>query len=49
MSALIVLTLVCALTYTFEIVFGLAGTILMQPLLSFLCDARTLVIYSVLP
>src|SRR3990167_5857104 len=33
MSALIILTLVCALTYTFEIVFGLAGTILMLPLL----------------
>ncbi len=49
MSALIVLTLVCALTYTFEIVFGLAGTILMLPLLSFLYDAKTLVIYSVLP
>jgi uncharacterized membrane protein YfcA len=43
------LTLVCALTYTFEIVFGLAGTILMLPLLSFLYNAKTLVIYSVLP
>jgi uncharacterized membrane protein YfcA len=49
MSALIILTIVCALTYTFEIVFGLAGTILMLPLLSFLYDAKTLVIYSVLP
>jgi uncharacterized membrane protein YfcA len=49
MSALIILTLVCALTYTFEIVFGLAGTILMLPLLSFLYDVKTLVIYSVLP
>ncbi|GAB4506995.1 MAG: hypothetical protein Tsb0026_00520 [Sulfuricaulis sp.] len=49
MSALIILTLVCALTYTFEIVFGLAGTILMLPLLSFLYDTKTLVIYSVLP
>lgn len=49
MSALIILTLVCALTYSFEIVFGLAGTILMLPLLSFLYDAKTLVIYSVLP
>src|SRR3989344_683280 len=49
MSAIIILTLVCALTYTFEIVFGLAGTILMLPLLSFLYDAKTLVIYSVLP
>jgi uncharacterized protein len=49
MSALIILTIVCALTYTFEIVFGLAGTILMLPLLSFLYDVKTLVIYSVLP
>jgi uncharacterized membrane protein YfcA len=49
MSAVIILTLVCALTYTFEIVFGLAGTILMLPLLSFLFDVKTLVIYSVLP
>lgn len=49
MFALIILTIVCALTYTFEIVFGLAGTILMLPLLSFLYDAKTLVIYSVLP
>jgi len=49
MSAIIILTIVCALTYTFEIVFGLAGTILMLPLLSFLFPAKTLVIYSVLP
>lgn len=49
MFALIILTLVCALTYTFEIVFGLAGTILMLPLLSFLYPAKTLVVYSVLP
>ena len=44
-----ILTIVCALTYSFEIVFGLAGTILMLPLLSFLYDAKTLVMYSVLP
>ena len=49
MTSLAILTLVCALTYTFEIVFGLAGTILMLPLLSFLYDVKTLVIYSVLP
>ena len=49
MLPIVILTLVCALTYTFEIVFGLAGTILMLPLLSFLYDAKTLVIYSVLP
>jgi uncharacterized protein len=49
MSALIILTIVCALTYTFEIVFGLAGTIMMLVLLSFLFDVKTLVVYSVLP
>lgn len=49
MSTLIILIIVCALTYTFEIVFGLAGTILMLPLLSFLFPVKTLVIYSVLP
>ena len=49
MISLALLTLVCVLTYSFEIVFGLAGTILMLPLLGFLYDAKTLVIYSVLP
>ena len=49
MLALAVLTAVCVLTYTFEIVFGLAGTILMLPLLSFFYDTKTLVVYSVLP
>lgn len=49
MLSLAILTVVCVLTYTFEIVFGLAGTILMLPLLSFLYDTKTLVIYSVLP
>jgi len=49
MPSLLILTIVCTLTYSFEIVFGLAGTILMLPLLSFLYDAKTLVIYSVLP
>jgi len=49
MVSLALLTLVCVLTYTFEIVFGLAGTILMLPLLSHLYPSKTLVIYSVLP
>ncbi len=49
MFALILLTLVCILTYSFEIVFGLAGTILMLPLMSAFYDTKTLVIYSVLP
>ena len=43
------LTLVCMLTYSFEIVFGLAGTILMLTVLSLWFDTKTLVIYSVLP
>jgi len=49
MSALVILTVVCALTYSFEIVFGLAGTVMMLPLLVWLFDSKTLVIYSVLP
>ncbi|MHB8741670.1 MAG: TSUP family transporter [Sulfuricaulis sp.] len=49
MTILALLTLVCVLTYSFEIVFGLAGTILMLPLLSLLYGVKTLVIYSVLP
>jgi uncharacterized membrane protein YfcA len=47
--ALILLTLVCILTYTFEIVFGLAGTILLLTALTWAYDAKTLVIYSTLP
>ena len=49
MISIAILTLVCVLTYTFEIIFGLAGTILMLPLLSHLYPSKTLVIYSVLP
>lgn len=49
MLALIALTVVCSLTYTFEIVFGLAGTVIMLTILTLLFDAKTLVIYSVLP
>jgi uncharacterized membrane protein YfcA len=49
MLALAILTLVCAVTYTFEIVFGLAGTVMMLPILSLWYDSKTLVIYSVLP
>ena len=47
--ALTLLTLVCVLTYTFEIVFGLAGTILLLTALTWLYDAKTLVIFSTLP
>ena len=49
MTSFVILTLVCALTYSFEIVFGLAGTVLMLPLLIWLYDVKTLVVYSVLP
>jgi uncharacterized membrane protein YfcA len=49
MISLALLTLVCVLTYSFEIVFGLAGTVLMLPLLSHLYPSKTLVIYSVVP
>jgi uncharacterized protein len=49
MLALIALTLVCIFTYTFEIVFGLAGTVVLLAVLTWLYDAKTLVIYSVLP
>lgn len=49
MISLAILTLVCVLTYSFEIVFGLAGTVLMLPLLSHLYPPKTLVIYSVVP
>lgn len=49
MFALTALTVVCILTYTFEIVFGLAGTVIMLTVLTLLYDAKTLVIYSVLP
>lgn len=46
---LTILILVCAVTYSIEIVFGLAGTILMLMIMSFLMDAKILVIFSVLP
>jgi len=49
MLALIVLTIVCIFTYTFEIVFGLAGTVLLLTVLTWLYDAKTLVIYSAMP
>jgi uncharacterized protein len=49
MLALIALTVVCIFTYTFEIVFGLAGTVVLLTLMTWVYDAKTLVIYSVLP
>lgn len=49
MSLIILLTAVSVITYIFEIVFGLAGTILMLVIMNYFIDAKTLVIYSVLP
>ena len=49
MEIIVLLTAVCAVTYTFEIVFGLAGTILMLMVMTFFLDAKLLVVYSVLP
>jgi hypothetical protein len=43
------LTVVCVLTYSFEIVFGLAGTILMVTIMSLVVPTQVLVIYSILP
>lgn len=51
MSAVLiaVLTVVCMLTYAFEITFGLAGTIMMITIMSYFISAKTLVVYSLLP
>ncbi len=49
MLALALLTIICIITYIFEIVFGLAGTIIMISIMTYLYDTKTLVIYSVLP
>ncbi len=49
MIGLIILVIVCSITYSIEIIFGLGGTILMLPLLTWYFDAKTLVIYSVVP
>lgn len=49
MQFVILLTLVCMFTYTIEIIFGLAGTILMLMIMSLFYETKQLVIYSVLP
>jgi len=49
MWALALLTVVSAITYSFEIVFGLAGTVMMLLVMSHFYDAKSLVIYSCLP
>ncbi|NOX42389.1 MAG: sulfite exporter TauE/SafE family protein [Gammaproteobacteria bacterium] len=49
MLALALLTITCIIAYIFEIIFGLAGTIIMILIMTFLYDSKTLVVYSVLP
>lgn len=49
LGLILVLTAVCVVTYAFEITFGLAGTIMMLAVMSYFIDAKTLVIYSILP
>ncbi len=43
------LVVVSCCTYSFEIMFGLAGTILLLPLLSPFFEVKDLIVYSVLP
>lgn len=49
MLAIALLTVVCVITYSFEIVFGLAGTIVMVMIMAHFFDTKTLVVYSALP
>ncbi len=49
MESLIFLIITCSITYSFEIIFGLAGTIIMLPILGLVFEGKTLVIYSLLP
>ncbi len=46
---ILLLTVVCILAYTVEITFGLAGTIMMLMVMTFFIDAKTLVIFSLMP
>jgi len=48
-SIIILLTVVCVVTYAFEITFGLAGTIIMLAVMTPFVDPKILVIYSILP
>lgn len=43
------LIVICSITYSFEVVFGLAGTVIMVAILSFVIPSKTLVVYSLLP
>lgn len=44
-----ILIFVCSITYSIQMIFGIGGTILMIPALSFFFDVKTLIIYSILP
>ena len=46
---IILLIIVCSITFSFEIVYGLAGTILMVTIMSIFIDPKVLTIYSILP
>ncbi|MHB1587055.1 MAG: TSUP family transporter [Acidiferrobacteraceae bacterium] len=49
MPPIIYLTAVAMVTYSFEIVFGLGGTMLLLPIMRVSFDAKTLVMYSAMP
>jgi len=49
MLAITLLTTVCIIAFTFEIIFGLAGTIIMISIMTYVYDTKTLVIYAALP
>lgn len=49
MPTIIYLTAVAMVTYSFEIVFGLGGTMLLLPIMRVFFDAKTLVMYSAMP
>jgi len=46
---MLILTVVCAVTYAIEIMFGLGGTTLMLPVMRAWFPEKTLVVYSVMP
>lgn len=49
MTTIVILTLAACAAYSFEVVFGLAGTVLLIAGLGFYVDPRFLVVYSLMP
>lgn len=47
--SLFILSVVVSLVYCFEIVYGLAGTVILIPIMSFFFPTKVLVVYSILP